>query len=123
MSHKYYGFQKQEENLYTLPFLSTKTQRLRFLNDDFIGYGEKNQLIIHKKPGLTIVRLDDQLINNRYQNQSNTQKLMNELLNQLLNNSQNSGNKDKIRYSSKAINIKQIAVSSNSSIRITINSL
>jgi len=85
MSHKYYGFQKQEEDsFYTIPFLSTKTRRLRFLNGDLVGYGERNEFIIHKNPGLTIVRLNDQLINQGFHKQANTQKLMNEFLNQLL---------------------------------------
>jgi len=123
MSHKYYGFQKQEEDsFYTIPFLSTKTRRLRFLNGDLVGYGERNEFIIHKYPGLTIVRLNDQLINQGFHKQANTQKLMNEFLNQLLYQTNVTSNV-KINYSNKQINVKQIAVASNSTIRITLSSL
>jgi len=123
MSHKYYGFQKQEEDsFYTIPFLSTKTRRLRFLNGDLVGYGERNEFIIHKNPGLTIVRLNDQLINQGFHKQANTQKLMNEFLNQLLYQTNVTSNV-KINYSNKQINVKQIAVASNSTIRITLSSL
>jgi len=123
MSHKYYGFQKQEEDsFYTIPFLSTKTRRLRFLNGDLVGYRERNEFIIHKNPGLTIVRLNDQLINQGFHKQANTQKLMNEFLNQLLYQTNVTSNV-KINYSNKQINVKQIAVASNSTIRITLSSL
>ena len=119
MSHKYYGFQKQEDNLYTIPFLSTKTKRLRFLNNEFVGYGERNEFIIHKNPGLTIVRFDDNLINNGLHNRSNTTRIMTELLNQLISNSSSTSfvSATNIR---KDLNVRKVTVNSASSIRITL---
>jgi len=48
---------------------------------------------------------------------------MNEFLNELVYQSNDSISIDKVKYSNKRINIKQIAVSSTSSLRITLNSL
>jgi len=121
MSHKYYGFQKQEDNFYTIPFLSIKTQRLRFLNKNFVGYGKNNDLIIHKNPGLTILRLTDSLINKGSHNQSNTQRLMNEFLNQLVSKSSELKNLEQLRLN--PIKIREIAVNQSSLIKITFNTL
>nr|YP_009550710.1 hypothetical protein Ycf95 [Eustigmatophyceae sp. Chic 10/23 P-6w]QAA11638.1 hypothetical protein Ycf95 [Eustigmatophyceae sp. Chic 10/23 P-6w] len=116
MSHKYYGIQKQEEdNLYVIPFLSTKTQRLRFLNDEFVGYGKRNEFLLHKKPGLTIMRVSDNFINRGLREASSSQNLMNEFLNQLVYKSQENLNK-------KTLQIKQVTITTNSSIRIKVNS-
>lgn len=124
MSHKYFGFQKEmDNNVYTVPFLSTKTQRLRFLNGDFVGYGKKNEFFVHKKPGLTIVRLDDNFINTRFYKQSNTQQLMTEFLNQLLTQSRDSSVKNRVNSLSNQINVKQVTLNTKSAIRITLNNL
>lgn len=126
MSHKYYGFKKEEDKLYTIPFLSTKTQRLRFLNEDFVGYGQKNEFIIHKNPGLTIMRINDHLINQGFQKQSNTEKLMNEFLNQLIYQSTASTahiNVKKLNSPDSRIKFKEVSINSNSLIRISLNSL
>ena len=121
MSHKYYGFQKQEEdNLYTIPFLSTKTKRLRFLNNEFVGYGEKNEFIVHKNPGLTILRLGDTQINRDLHNLSNTSKLMNEFLNQLLQSSNYLKTSQMKNFNQ--MKIKEIKVNSKSSIQIKLTS-
>lgn len=120
MSHKYYGFQKQEEDgLYTIPFLSTKTQRLRFLNHEFVGYGEKNEFIIHKNPGLTIIRLTDNQVNRGFHNQSNTNKMMTEFLNELLQTSNYV--KTSELNNSNQLKIKEVKVNSKSSIQIKLN--
>lgn len=122
MSHKYYSFEKQEENnVYTIPFLSTKTQRLRFLNDDLVGYGERNEFVIHKKPGITIIRLNDDLISKGFQNNSISQNLMNEFLNQLLDKSKDYMDLKTMNLNNK-VSIKQVNVNSKSSIRITLSS-
>jgi hypothetical protein len=116
MSHKYYGFQKSEEdNLYVIPFLSTKTQRLRFLNDELVGYGIRNEFILHKKPGLTIMRVGDSFISKSLQQTTSTQNFMNEFLNQLFYKSQSQVNKN-------TLHIKQVTVTADSSIRISLNS-
>jgi len=120
MSHKYYGFQKQEENdFYTIPFLSAKAKRLRFLNGDFLVYGEKNEFIFHKNPGLTILRLTDSLINRLYDKQSTKQKLISEFLNQLLSNNLNTIKND--TNFRKQINVNKITINPNSSIQIILN--
>ena len=120
MSHKYYGFQKQEEdNLYAIPFLSTKTNRLRFLNHELVGYGEKNEFIVHKNPGLTILRLGDNQINRGFQNRSNVSKLMNEFLNNLIQSSSYLHNQQTKNFNS--LKIKEIKVSAKSSIQIKLN--
>nr|YP_009550984.1 hypothetical protein Ycf95 [Eustigmatophyceae sp. Ndem 8/9T-3m6.8]QAA11914.1 hypothetical protein Ycf95 [Eustigmatophyceae sp. Ndem 8/9T-3m6.8] len=120
MSHKYYGFQKEkEDNLYTIPFLSTKTKRLRFLNNEFVGYGERNEFIVHKNPGLTILRLGDNQINRGVHNLSNTSKLMNEFLSELLQSS-NYLQTQKVKNFNQ-VKIKEIKVNSKSSIQIKLN--
>ena len=120
MSHKYYGFQKQEENnLYTIPFLSTKTNRLRFLNHELVGYGEKNEFIIHKNPGLTILRINDNQVNRGLQQRSSAGTLMNEFLNNLIQSSTNLQNQQTKNYN--LLKIREIKVSAKSSIQIKLN--
>lgn len=120
MSHKYYGFQKQEEdNLYTIPFLSTKTNRLRFLNHELVGYGEKNEFIIHKNPGLTILRIGDNQINRGLQHRSSASTLMNEFLNNLIQSSTNLQNQQTKNFN--LLKIKEIKVTAKSSIQIKLN--
>lgn len=117
MSHKYYGFQKlEEDDLYTIPFLSAKTKRLRFLSEDFVAYGEKNEFILHKNPSLTILRLTDSLINKSFDKQSTKQKLFTELLNQLLSNNLNLiRNTNDFR---KQINVQKINITQDFSIQL-----
>ena len=120
MSHKYYGFQKQEEdNLYTIPFLSTKTNRLRFLNHELVGYGEKNEFIIHKSPGLTILRIGDNQINRGVQHRSSASTLMNEFLANLIQSSTNLQNQQTKNFN--LLKIKEIKVTAKSSIQIKLN--
>ena len=120
MSHKYYGFQKQEQdNLYTIPFLSTKMRRLRFLNNEFVAYGEKNEFVIHKNPGLTIIRLNDNQINRGLHNHSHTNKIMTEFLNQLVQSSTNL-RKQQFATNLNRVNVKDIKVTSKSAIQITL---
>ena len=119
MSHKYYGFQKEKNiSLYTVPFLSKKAERLRFLNDDFVAYTGKNDLIIHKNPGSTIIRLNDHSINRGQFYKTNTGKLMIEFLNQLVDRPSQAI--FSTENSTKNINISQISFNSKSSIRITL---
>lgn len=126
MSHKYYGFQKEEHNLYTLPFLSTKSQRLRFLNGDLVAYGQRNEFIIHKNPGLLIMRVNDNLINQGFHKQSNTENLMNEFLNQLLsmpNNTLSNFGGSNVNSLDKKIKVKEVALTSRSSIQIVMSKI
>ena len=117
MSHKYYGFNKQsEDNHYILPFLSTKTRRLRFLNNEFVAYGDKNEFIIHKNPGLTILRLNDNQINRGLANTVNTNQMMTEFLNELLNHSAATTFNQFTKTSQ--IKIKEVKVSAKSAIQI-----
>ena len=120
MSHKYYGFQKQEEtNLYAVPFLSTKTNRLRFLNQELVGYGEKNEFIVHKNPGLTILRIGDNQINRGLQHRSSVSKLMNDFLNNIIQSSSYLQNQQTKNFNS--LKIKEIKVNARSSIQIKLN--
>lgn len=127
MSHKYYGFQKDEQDsLYAVPFLSTKVQRLRFLNEDFVGYADQNEFIIHKNPGLTIVRVNDNVVNQGLHKQSSVERLMNEFLNQLVYKSTDSLNLFSIKKTNSVkstIKIKEVAINLNSSIRISMSNL
>lgn len=123
MSHKYYGFQQQEENnLYTIPFISTKTQKLRFLNNELVGYGQKNEFIVHKNPGLTILRLSDNQISRGFHYHTNTNKLMVEFLNNLIYSSDSNTLKQQRIKSSNPLKIKEVKVNSRASIQIRLSS-
>jgi len=120
MSHKYYGFQKDEQDsLYAVPFLSTKVQRLRFLNEDFVGYADQNEFIIHNNPGLTILRVGDNQIIRGLHNRSNTNKLMSQFLNNLIQPSYCLQNQQINSFNQ--VKIKEVKIHAKSSIQIKIN--
>lgn len=117
MSHKYYSVQKQEnKDLYKIPLLATKVKKLRFLANNFVGYGQQNELIICKNPGLTIFKINDYQVSRGLQNKLNLNNLLNDFLNELVEGT-NNFNITQTKNSS-SFKIKEINVNSKASIQI-----